>query len=101
VRITHLLNGALPAGTMQSFSIRAPLTCATTPDPDAGSTCAVATTMDSLIPGAIAEGARSIWQLADINVYDPGPNGSGYANCPPTCGNGDEAVFMRQGVFVP
>jgi len=102
VRITdRVTNGPLTAGTMQNSAIRAPITCTSTLDPDIGSTCAVATTMDSLVPGAVPEGKRSIWAAGDVEVYDPGPNGTGYANCPPTCGNGDEALFMRQGVFVP
>jgi hypothetical protein len=75
--------------------------CAATPDPDVGSTCTLATTMESIVPGAVAEGSRGVWQAGEVQVYDPGPNGTGYANCPPTCGNGDEALFMRQGVFVP
>ena len=35
-------------------------------------------------------------------MKDAGPNGTGYgAGCPQTCGDGDEAVFLRQGVFTP
>ena len=101
VRITDRLNGPIPAGTMQNFSIRAPLTCVVTPNPATGASCEVATTMDSLIPGAVPEGKRSIWEFAAVEVYDAGPNGTGYANCPPTCGDGDERVFLRQGLFVP
>ena len=66
-----------------------------------GSGCALATTADALVPGLVPEGKRTIWQLGQVEVYDAGPNGTGYASCPPTCGNGDEAQFMRQGVFVP
>ena len=37
-----------------------------------------------------------------IEVRDAGPNGTGYgAGCPPTCGDGDEAPFLRQGFFLP
>jgi hypothetical protein len=58
--------------------------------------------MDSLLPGAVVEGRRAVWQTGAITVEDAGPNGTGYgAGCPTTCGDGDETVFMRQGVFVP
>ena len=40
--------------------------------------------------------------MADVKVEDAGPNGTGYGSgCPATCGDGDEAVFMRPGVIVP
>jgi TolB protein len=101
VRLSDRLNGPTVTGTAQDFAVRAPATCAATPDPDVGSTCALATTMESIVPGAVAEGSRAIWQTTTVEVYDPGPNGTGYASCPPTCGNGDETVFLRPGVFVP
>jgi hypothetical protein len=37
-----------------------------------------------------------------MRVLDPGANGTGFdSGCPPTCGDGDETVFMRQGIFIP
>ena len=57
--------------------------------------------LDALLPGAVQERQRAIWELGQIQVRDAGPNGTGYAACPPTCGDGDETVFMRQGIFVP
>ena len=48
------------------------------------------------------EGDRSIWQMGPVELHDAGPNGSGYgAGCPSSCGDGDEQLFMRQGVFIP
>jgi Tol biopolymer transport system component len=101
LRLTDRLNGSPPQATMQDFPLRAPFACAATPDPDIGSTCSLSTTMDSVIPAAVPEGMRTIWQAGEVQVWDPGPNGTGYASCPPTCGNGDETIFMRQGIFVP
>jgi TolB protein len=100
VQVTDRENGSPGPGTMQ-FALHSPIDCAPTPDPAVGSTCALSTTMDSIVPGAVPEGSRTIWEIGEVQVWDPGPNGTGYANCPPTCGNGDEAPFMRQGVFVP
>jgi len=39
-----------------------------------------------------------------INVADAGRDGiitPASGACPPTCGSGDEQVFLRQGVFAP
>ena len=49
----------------------------------------------------MTETKRSIWEMGDVIVKDAGPNGTGLASCPPTCGDGDETVYMRQGIFVP
>ena len=89
-------------GTLTDTPLEVPFGCATTAGTTIGAHCAVNTTMDALLPGAVVEGRRAIWQLGALSVADSGPNGSGYgAGCPSTCGDGDETVFMRQGVFVP
>ena len=67
-----------------------------------GGACNLTTTENALVPGAITTNSRTNWQLDDVKVMDAGPNGTGYdAGCPPTCGDGDEGVFMRSGLFVP
>ena len=98
-RVTDRVDGLLSTTGLVSFV--APVACAPTPNPDVGSTCALSTTMDAVTPGLIPEGRRSIWEVTSAELWDPGPNGTGYANCPPTCGNGDETPFLRQGLFVP
>ena len=64
-------------------------------------TCNTTTSLNALFPGAVLESKRTIWELGQTTVRDAGPNGTGYAACPPTCGDGDETTFMRQGIFVP
>ena len=66
-----------------------------------GGKCSVSTTLDAIVPSTVPEGLRSNWEIGQIQVRDAGPNGTGYASCPPTCGDGDEATFMRAGIFVP
>jgi hypothetical protein len=106
VRITDRDNGALPgssgaAATASDLSVEVPVPCAATAS-EVGATCTLDTTLDAVLPGAVEEGARANWQLGQVEVRDPGPNGTGYgADCPGTCGDGDETVFMRQGVFIP
>jgi Tol biopolymer transport system component len=83
--------------------LEVPVRCTSTANGGTGSTCSVGTTMDALLPGAVREGKRSVWELGQIHVRDAGPNGTGYEPpaCPPDCGDGDETLFLRQGVFVP
>jgi len=88
-------------GTTQEQAFQFPVQCTVTVETTRGSTCNLTTTYDALIPGAVTERQRAIWALDQVQVKDAGPNGTGYAACPPTCGDGDETVFMRQGVFVP
>jgi hypothetical protein len=88
-------------GTTQDDALEFPVQCAVTADTTRGGACSLSTTYDALIPGAVTERQRAIWALGQIQVKDAGPNGTGYAACPPTCGDGDETVFLRQGVFAP
>ncbi|MGH2978537.1 MAG: hypothetical protein ACRDLQ_02730 [Solirubrobacterales bacterium] len=88
-------------GTTQERPFQLPLQCSATVDTTRGGQCTLTTTYDSVIPGAVTERIRAIWALGQVEVRDAGPNGSGYASCPPTCGDGDETVFMRQGIFIP
>ncbi len=89
-------------GTTQPFDLGIPVQCTGTASTTIGSNCTLSTTVDSLVPGAVAEGARSNWELGQFVVKDAGPNGTGYgAGCPFTCGDGDEGTFLRQGIFIP
>ena len=58
-----------------------------------GSTCAVSTSLEAIVPGAVKEGKRAVWQMGQIQVYDGGADGN-----PAT---GPNTLFARQGVFVP
>jgi hypothetical protein len=96
LRITDRLSGAggnEPATTVDGpFRIRIP--CNATPsDPGIGGHCAVNTTANAVLPGAVTSGARSIWQVGQVEVYDGGTDGIAA-----TDGN---TVFLRQGVYVP
>ena len=103
MRLTDKLNGspAVESATVQDFRVELPVQCAATASTEGGN-CALATTVNSLFPGSIVDGKRAIWDIGDLKVEDAGPNGTGYGSgCPATCGDGDEAVFMRPGIFVP
>ena len=103
LRVTDNQNAAEQPdpGTVQVFPFEFGLQCVATADTTRGSNCNLTTAADALIPAAVTESKRSIWELGQVIVKDAGPNGTGLASCPPTCGDGDETVFLRQGVFVP
>jgi hypothetical protein len=70
-----------------------PASCAPTADPSVGSTCQGATTFNAIVPGAVEEGQRTIWELGQIQVFDGGAEG--------VAGASDAKLFADQGVFVP
>jgi hypothetical protein len=104
VRITDKYNGSpiIDAATVQDWNLDVPVQCVATAPTSAGGSCALTTTLNSLIPGAVLDAKRAIYEIGTAEARDPGPNGTGYgAGCPTSCGDGDESVFMRQGIFVP
>ena len=80
--------------TTQDFTFRFAVGCAATGDATIGSTCEVTTTADTLMPGAVPENRRTIWETGQAQVYDGGADGDADTA-------GDNAPFMRQGVFAP
>jgi uncharacterized repeat protein (TIGR01451 family) len=60
------------------------------------------TTAKAIMPGIVREEKRNVISLVSLDVLDPGQNGTGFgADCPPTCGDGDESTFATAGVFLP
>jgi len=80
------------AGTTVDFDLEAPADCIGTAGPE-GSACAVATSADSLMPGAIPEGRGTSLQTFHVRVKDSGANG--------LRGDADDRTFAQQGIFVP
>ena len=109
MRITDRANGpsgAVPA-TSQDFEFSAPVDCVATPTAG-GSNCSLDTSSDALVPGFAREGKRAVISSFSMQMLDVGPDGLIAPSsdpfglgCPPTCGSGDEKVFLRQGVFAP
>jgi hypothetical protein len=95
LRITDRSNG--PAGTTPATATDAPLrfvfTCAPTGTGNIGGECNVTTTADTLVPGLVSEGKRSVWQVSDVKVYDGGPDGD--------ADTADNSLFATQGLFTP
>ena len=96
LRITDRDNGGTAStdhGTVQDTTLDVPVSCAATGSTSVGSTCAVSTTVDAVVPGAVKEGERAIWALDQVQVLDGGADG--IASTSPN------TLFATQGLFVP
>ena len=95
VRITDRASGAgaNEAATVQDVPLPVAVPCTATAG-EPGASCSVVTTMDAVIPGAVPEGKRSIWQLGQVEVDDGGADGLAATDS----GN---TLFAQQGIFIP
>jgi hypothetical protein len=95
IRLTELANGAAGGPqTVDDFPFDMTVPCSTNGDATMGSTCALTTTADTLIPGAATEQNQAMWQIDTVRVYDGGSDGDvGTA--------GDNTPFETQGIFIP
>jgi hypothetical protein len=97
LRITDRDNAEAPsrsAGTTTDFPFSFTVPCTATSQTDRGSDCNLNTTADTLMPGAVPEGKRTIWGVRNIQVYDGGPDGRAAT----LSGN---SIFETQGLFIP
>jgi hypothetical protein len=97
LRITDRDNGPDPTdpdpGTTEDIGFPVTAQCTATASTTIGSTCAVSTTADSVVPGSVTAGKRAIWQLGQVRVFDGGSDGD--------VGTAPNTLFATQGVFVP
>jgi hypothetical protein len=95
LRMTDRRNGTATneTATVNDLVLPATAPCTATADVNVGSDCTLNTTADALTPGLVREGVRTMWEVGAVEVLDGGPDGD-----VDTPGN---AVFARQGVFIP
>jgi hypothetical protein len=95
LKITDRWNdpGGGEQATMQDIPFPVDADCTPTAATSIGSACAVSTSINALVPGAIQEGKRAIWELGQIQVSDGGPDGD--------VTTADNSLFAVQGVFAP
>ena len=79
--------------TVQDLPFSYAVPCASTVQTSIGSTCALSTTADALVPGAVKEVQRTIWQLDQIAVNDGGADGLAATE--------PNSSFARPGIFIP
>jgi hypothetical protein len=96
LRITDHYNGPAqdePA-TAQDTSFPMTMSCSPTPSAAIGGACALSSSFNAIVPGAVPEGKRAIWQLGEIDVFDGGSDGVAST----TSGN---TLFADEGIFTP
>jgi len=97
IRITDKENVPISGGsggaTTKDIPMEFTVPCAETPEPELGGQCGIDTTLDSLVPGTVKEGARGVWRLGQLRIYDGGSDG--VASTEPN------ELFQVQGLFVP
>jgi hypothetical protein len=96
VQITDRLNGPsqLEPGTTQANPFGFTVPCAVTAGTSIGSTCSLHSSFNTIVPGAVVEGRRAIWELRGVDVFDGGPDDQAATTS-------DNTLFQRQGLFVP
>jgi len=95
LRITDKDNSPPPTerATLVDIPLTATVPCASTASTGVGSICSLATTLDTLVAGAVKEGRRAIWELRQVRALDGGPDG--------VASTAVNTLFEVQGVFVP
>ncbi len=94
-RITDKFNGpsATKAATVSDWTIPITVPCTATPGAD-GSNCNLITSANAVLPGAVRESKRAIWELERVAVYDGGQDSDADTV-------EDNTLFATQGIFVP
>ncbi len=95
-QITDRFNGPSQSepATAQSNPFRFAVPCAATSNTGIGSSCALSSTFNAILPGVVLADKRAIWELGAIEVFDGGADGQAATT-------GDNTLFERQGIFVP
>jgi ABC-type phosphate transport system substrate-binding protein len=95
LQVTDRQNGGSeqqPA-TGQATSFPVTVGCTATGSTTIGGTCAGVTSANALVPGAVKDVKRTIWQMGQVTVNDGGADG--------LVSTGPNTVFAKQGVFIP
>jgi hypothetical protein len=78
---------------VQTLPFKWAVPCTATPATNVGANCASNTTANAILPGAVIENARAIWELGKVQVLDGGSDG--------LAGTAPNTLFQVQGVYVP
>jgi hypothetical protein len=99
MRITDHFNSPPVTATAVDIIFPVSVTCASTTSVTIGSTCAIVTSMNALVPGSAPAAKRMVIQIPQrtptggIQVYDGGQFG--------TAGASDATLYLEPGVFLP
>jgi hypothetical protein len=87
------LSNAADIGTTATIRYSVPVGCAATVDTATGGRCEVTTSADTIAPGTVREGWRTLWQLGQVRVFDGGADDR--------AATADNVLFAAQGIFIP
>jgi hypothetical protein len=87
-------DGGTGAATSTDTPLSFTVPCAATDDTAIGSLCTLTTSADTIVPGQVKEGMRSIWELGQVKVYDGGSDADADSTA-------DNTLFMDEGIFIP
>ena len=98
IRISDHFNAVAPGGGTDAatvIDIPFPVVtgCTATASTSIGSTCAIVTTANSVVPGAVKDGKRGIVGIGQIQVFDGGTDG--------VAATDPNTLFEVQGIFIP
>ena len=97
IRISDHYNGASgtdPATvTDLPFPVTVPCT-QTSADATIGSTCAVNTTANGVVPGVVKDGKRAVVEIQQLHINDGGADGLASTDA-------DNTLYLNQGIFIP
>jgi hypothetical protein len=92
MRLTDSYVKGLAATSEGTASV--PIPCSPTAATNVGSSCAVDTTINSVLPGAVRAGSRAIWELHQLQVWDSGQDGL-------LSTRDDDTLFATEGILIP
>jgi hypothetical protein len=86
-------NGTSHPVTVSDFPFSVVGQCQPSADLSIGATCEVATTFNAVLPGAVKETQRTIWEIGAVTVIDGGADQK--------IQTADNFPFAVQGIFIP
>jgi hypothetical protein len=98
IRISDHWNAVAPGGgpdaaTVIDIPFPVVTGCTATAATGIGSTCAINTTANAVVPGAVKDGKRAIVEIGQVQVYDGGPDG--------VAASDPNTLFSVQGIYIP
>jgi hypothetical protein len=95
IRISDHTNGPTLTEAATVVDIPFPVngTCANTTETTIGGTCAVNTSANAVVPGAVKDAQRAIVEIQQLQISDGGADGQ--------VSTADNTLFGVQGVFIP
>jgi len=98
IRITDHFNAVAPGGgtdaaTVIDIPFPVNASCTATTSTTIGGTCAVVTTANAVVPGAVKDTKRANIEIGQLQINDGGPDG--------VVGTSPNTLFEVQGIFIP